>query len=425
MRILLAYPDYSVDPLVYCEPKEGWLCEPLALEYLAAGAQLDGHEVRILDLRLHPHDLESSIREFSPELLGITGFSQHVPRVRELCRQFKALVPQGRTMVGGHHATVMGEDFFRPEVDFVVAGEGVGPFREILRGLECSKLEPVPGVWSRFDGKFHFGGPTVHPPLDSLPLPDRGLNGPDRRHYYMGDMRPIALFRTSLGCVFRCSFCALWKLTQGRVLSREADRVVMELNRITEENIHLVDDEPWLDRHRMERLADAVSQAGIRKKYFTYCRVDTLINQVDLLSKWRGIGLECIYLGIEAVTPHELKQYNKKISVGQIEKALDVARDLGLTVYSLLMIHPGYSRKEFDRLSRFIQRRSVPNPSFSVWTPLPGTDEMPDFRGLTAMDPEGRPDWSCWDLQHPVVPTALPRQEFMERVRRMRKIGFR
>lgn len=48
MRVLLVYPHSRREVLGYGDL--GAIAEPLALEYLAAGARRDGHEVRILDL---------------------------------------------------------------------------------------------------------------------------------------------------------------------------------------------------------------------------------------------------------------------------------------------------------------------------------------------------------------------------------------
>ena len=76
MRVLLIYPNSRNQVLGWGDL--GAVAEPLALEYLAAGAMLDGHEVRVLDLRLHPNELEPVVLEFHPDAVGITGYSMHV-----------------------------------------------------------------------------------------------------------------------------------------------------------------------------------------------------------------------------------------------------------------------------------------------------------------------------------------------------------
>src|ERR1043166_1930327 len=172
MKILLIYP-YARSELI------GWgdlgaIAEPLALEYLAAGALADGHEVRILDLRLHRDELDGALASFEPDVVGVTGYSMHVLRNLAICARAKELVPSCRTVVGGHHATLLPEDFFTPQLDFVVQGEGVHPFVALLRMLETRSLpDPIPGVWMRVGEQFVKGGDPAPFDIDSIPPPNQ------------------------------------------------------------------------------------------------------------------------------------------------------------------------------------------------------------------------------------------------------------
>src|SRR3954469_14829799 len=114
MRVLLVYPNAKKEIIGWGDM--GAIAEPIALEYVAAGAKLDGHDVRLLDLRLHNEDLERTLSEFQPEVVGVTGYSMHVLRSLEVCRIAKRLVPECRTVVGGHHATLEPTDFFEPQM---------------------------------------------------------------------------------------------------------------------------------------------------------------------------------------------------------------------------------------------------------------------------------------------------------------------
>lgn len=420
MKILLVYPTSQAES-GFIEVQL-WLCEPLCLSYLATGAQAEGHEVRILDLRLHPDELDRTLREYRPDLVGVTGYTMHVYEVRKICARAKELLPRTRTVVGGHHATVLPEDFFRPEVDYVVIGEGQSRLVEILRCLEA-ETEPleVADVWTRIGTEFVSGGAREGYDINALAPPDREVNLADRGSYFMADMNPIALMRMSEGCVYSCSFCSLWKLMRGRYLVRDDDAVLAELERIQEESIHIIDDEPWLNRKRMANLAKRIETAGIGKRYFSYCRVDTLTRHPELIESWRRIGLDKIFLGIEAVSPAELGDYDKRIEPHQIESALTVAADLDLTVYALFIVNPDYTKKQFQRLERFIERHRIDHPSFTIMTPLPGTDQLRDFSRITELGTDGRPNWALFDLQHPVTATRLPRADFMARVDRLRR----
>lgn len=414
MKVLLIYPNARRELIGYGDL--GAVAEPLALEYLAAGVKLEGHDVRILDLRLHQDDLDATLLEYQPDLVGVTGYSMHVLRALAIFRRARELAPGCRTVAGGHHATLLPEDFFVPEVDFVVGGEGVTPLREILRALADGRpVEGLAGVWSRKDGQFVSGGPQRSFSIEDLPLPDRTVAAADRASYFIDWMRPIALVRTTVGCPYRCSFCSLWKIMDGRYHMRDIQRVVDEVAMIEEENIFLVDDEAFVNGKRMHALALALREAGVRKRYFAYCRIDTLLRQPELMTLWRDIGLSRLFIGIEAVSQKGLVEYNKRLQIAQIEGGLQVARELGIEVFGGFVVNTNYTAREFTQLVRFIQHNRIDYPSFTILTPLPGTAGLASFDGVTELQPNGRPDWEKFDLQHIVTRTHLPRPEFERR----------
>jgi radical SAM superfamily enzyme YgiQ (UPF0313 family) len=418
VKVLLLYPSLRKEIIGYGDL--GAVAEPLALEYLGAGAQQDSHEVRILDLRLHPDDLELTLAEFAPDVVGITGYSMHVLKNLAICRRVKELLPNCRTVAGGHHATLLPEDFFEPQIDFVVCGEGVQPFRALLKSLEGGRTaQAIPGVWSRMDGAFKSGGHPLSYDIDSLPTPDRTLTAADRHNYFIDWMKPIALLRTTVGCPYRCSFCSLWKIQDGRYLMRDVERVVNEITSVREECIFLVDDEAFVNGRRMMKLAEALKADGVKKRYFTYCRIDTLLRQPELMTAWVEVGLERLFIGIEAVTEEELKGFNKRIHVAQIEAGLRAAAQLGISVFGGFIVNTNYSRRSFKQLTRFIEHYKVDYPSFTILTPLPGTEALTRFDQVTERQPNGRPDWEQFDLQHAVTETKLPKEEFEDEYRNL------
>src|SRR5512141_2798736 len=117
MKILLVQP---AKPEKALGGEDFHIFEPLALEYLAAGVPRS-HDVRILDMRLDP-DLDSLLRDYQPDVVGITSYTVHVNTAKRLFQQIKAFNADIVTIVGGHHATVMPEDFYSPCIDVIVTG---------------------------------------------------------------------------------------------------------------------------------------------------------------------------------------------------------------------------------------------------------------------------------------------------------------
>ena len=384
------------------------LYEPLALEYLAAGVRSD-HDVSILDLRLEK-DLQAVFERLRPDVVGITSYTVHVNTVRRLFAQVKAWNPRVLTVVGGHHATVAPEDFASPAIDLVVVGEGVFPFRAIVARRERGEgFDGIPGVAFLRSGALVQSAPAPAPDLDLLPLPDRRLTAAYRPHYYSEWMRPLASLRTSKGCPHHCSFCALWKLAGGRYLRRQPEKVVEELATIDESFVFFADDESLVDAPRMKELARLIRQAGIHKRYFLYGRSDTIARSPDLLAIWRDIGLERVFVGLEAFRDGDLADIRKGSTQRDNEQAVKVLQELGIGIYASLIVRPEFSRADFAALRRYCRELKLDFAAFAMLTPLPGTEFHEQVRAQMITH-----DYDYFDFVHTLLPTALPLREFYE-----------
>jgi radical SAM superfamily enzyme YgiQ (UPF0313 family) len=405
MKILLIQP---AKPAKALGGEDFSVFEPLALEYLAAGVAPD-HDVRILDLRLDP-DLDTVLADFQPEVVGITAYTVHVNTVKRLFQQIKTSNPEVVTIVGGHHATVMPEDFYTPFIDVIMVGEGVFPFREVIIRLEKNlALEGIPGAVSLENGAILISQEDQALDLDAFPCPRRDLTAAYRKSYFSEWMRPLASIRTSKGCHFRCQFCALWKLTGGRYLTRKPEGIVEELGAIQEEYVFFADDESLLDTQRMAALADLIQREGIKKRYFLYGRSDTIAKHPDLLEKWKKVGLERIFVGLEFMRDADLKLIRKGSTVENNEKALQILKGLGLDIWPMFMVRPEFDRRDFADLRKRCLDLDLDFIGFSVLTPLPGTDlyhEVKD-RLITA-------NYDYFDFFHTLLPTTLPLQDFYQ-----------
>ncbi len=405
MRILLIQP---AKPEKALGGEDFSIFEPLALEYLAAGVA-DDHEVRILDMRLDP-DLAATLQNFRPEVAGLTAYTVHVNTVKRLCRQIKAFNPKIVTIVGGHHATIMPEDFNMPFIDIIVAGEGVLPFREIIVRLEKrQEISEIPGVISLENGVLLIRAEDQKIDLDALPFPRRDLTAAYRKSYFSEWMRPLASIRTSKGCHFRCQFCALWKLTGGRYLTRKPERLVEELATIAEDYVFFADDESLLDTERMAVLAELIQQAGIRKRYFLYGRSDTIARHPELLAQWQKIGLERVFVGLEARRDAELKLLRKGSSVETNLRAVQILKGLGLDIWPMFIVRPEFDHQDFLALRQYCLDLDLDFIGFSVLTPLPGTDLYHEVKDRLITS-----NYDYVDFFHTLLPTVLPMPAFYQ-----------
>lgn len=403
MKILLVEPHKS--PLTI-GGEEAFLFEPLALEYVAAGVSSD-HEVRILDLRLERR-LPDTLAEFRPDVVGLTSYTVHVNTVRRLLDVVKSWNPQVLTVVGGHHATMLPQDFSAASIDLIVRGEGVSAFKEIVARFDREEgFDDIPGVASTRAGSLVSAEPPTVTDLDALPFPDRKLTARYRSHYYSDWMKPLASLRTSKGCPHRCTFCALWKLAGGRYLKRQPQKIVEELAGLDEEFVFFADDESLVDAARMSTLAALIAKAGIRKRYYLYGRSDTIARNPELLETWRDIGLERVFVGLEFFRDRDLEYIKKGSTTGDNERAVEILQSLGLEIHASFIVRPEFSRADFAAFKRYCRRLKLNFASFAMLTPLPGTDlyhEVKD-RLITC-------NYDYFDFIHTLLPTALPLKAF-------------
>lgn len=410
MRILLIQPSKAPATI---GGEDVFIYEPLALEYVAAGVA-DDHDVRILDLRLG-NDLRNVLERFRPHVVGITAYTVHVNSVRHLFEEIQAWNPRTLTVVGGHHATVVPEDFVSPAIDLIVLGEGVFTFREIVNHFERGEgFDRIPGLAFTRGNTLVRTEARIAADVDALPFPRRDLTTRYRAQYFSDRMRPLASIRTSKGCPHRCRFCAIWKLTGGRYLKRQPEHVVEELTGIDEEFVFFADDESLIDAQRMSRLATLIGEAGIRKRYFLYGRSDTIASNAELLARWRDVGLERVFVGLEFWRDEDLDYVGKGSTTRDNERAVEILLDLGIEVYASLIVRPDFSEADFGALRDYCRDLDLEVATFPVLTPLPGTDLYQEVQSEMITH-----NYDYFDFIHTLLPTRLPLERFYDAYHRL------
>lgn len=409
MKLLLIQP-----PSCSTMMDQVFMFEPLALEYVGAGAKKDGHEVFLLDMRIVTN-LEKAVRAIQPDVVGLTAFTSQLNIVKVLAGRLRVLVPNAFIVIGGHHATVAPQDFNDAVFYAVVVGEGVFTLREIMGVLsEPGDLMTVDGIGIPSPAGMVFTKERPYTGLNELPFPDRGLTAGYRHRYFSEWFRNLASVRTSLGCTARCTFCALWAITGGRYLRRDLDAVVEELSAIAEKNVFFCDDESMCDAKRMDLLADKIRAAGIKKNYFLYARVDTIVKHPELFRKWASIGLAQVFVGMEDFSDERLAAMKKRITTGQQARAAKILDDLGILMYASFMVDPDFAKEDFRKLISYIRKLKLRYATFTVMTPLPGTElHAKREKDLLSRKPE------LYDMMHALIPTRLPLPEFYRQMARL------
>jgi hopanoid C-3 methylase HpnR len=159
------------------------------------------------------------------------------------------------------------------------------------------------------------------------------------------------------------------------------------------------------ESHGME-LGEAVASAGIKKRYYLETRGDVLLRNKEVFRFWKKLGVSYMFLGLEALDEDGLKKYRKRVPLGRNFEALEFARSLGVHIAINLIADPDWDHERF----RVVREWCLEQPeivNISVNTPYPGTESwLTEERRLQTRD------YRLFDIQHAVLPTRLPLEEF-------------
>lgn len=412
MRVLLVHPSALMYSEIFLR------LEPLGLERVAGAAREAGHEVRMIDLQVTARsELTRELRSFRPEALGISlNYLANIPEAIGLAEEAKRAVPGCFVFLGGHSVSFVAEQVLEQaegSVDAVVRGEGepaIGPLLAAA-GEGGGALETVPGIVTPAG---RGPAPLMMHGIDS-PLPARDLTR-DRHRYFIGELDPCASIEFTRGCPWDCSFCSAWTFYGRSYRKASPEAAAEDMARIREPNVFIVDDVAFIRPEHGNAIAAELERRRIRKRYYLETRSDVLLRHPEVFARWARLGLKYMFLGMEAIDAEGLDLFRKRISPDENFRALETARKIGITVAINLIVDPSWDEERFRVVREFALK--VPEiVHFTVMTPYPGTEIWhTESRRLTTRD------YRLFDIQHAVVPTALPLEKFYEELVRTQAV---
>jgi hopanoid C-3 methylase len=400
--------------------------EPLGLELVAAACQEAGHDVRIIDLQAETHrDYFRMIDQWQPDAVAFScNYLANVPEIIDLAKATRARLPKSLIVVGGHSSSFTAQEILEHAggaLDCVLKGEGEPGMTALLEAAQNDRasLHKVPGV-ATLEGEGP--RPGFVQSLDDL-LPARDLLR-HRRRYFIGVLDPCASIEFSRGCPWDCVFCSAWTFYGRSYRTKSPERVIEELATIREPGVFLLDDVAFIQAEHGMRIGELIASKGIRKQYYLETRGDILLRNKEVFQFWRKIGLEYMFLGIEAIDEDGLKQFRKRVSLSKNFEALEFARSLGISVAINIIADPSWDRERFKVIRDWCME--IPEiVNISVNTPYPGTESWrTESRNINTRD------YRLFDIQHAVMPTLLPLPEFYrelvetQRVLSIKHLGF-
>ena len=414
MKILAVHPSGLLHTKAFLS------LEPIGLELVGQALRKAGHQVQLIDLQVEkPSVFYQTIRTWQPDVIAFScNYLANIPEVVDLAKASHQELPGCFVLVGGHSASFTADELLEHSqgaIDCVVCGEGEAVIVDLIDAIQQDRqsISQLPGVVTP-----HGAGPQPRllSSLDDL-APARDLLHKPRR-YFIADLDPCASIEFSRGCPWDCSFCSAWTF-YGRSYRRVSPEVIAErLAQIREPNVFIVDDVALIQDSHGYEIGEAIARRGIKKTYYLETRGDVLLRNKDPFQYWKKLGLGYMFLGLEAIDAEGLKRFRKRTTVDKNLEALEFARSLDIVAAINLIADPSWDHERFEVVRQFCEE--IPEiVNLSVLTPYPGTETWyTESRRLTTRD------YRMFDIQHAVLPTQLPLDEFYRELVETQKVVY-
>ncbi len=398
LRVLLVVPGATL-------PIDTRTSPSLGIAYLAAVSEGRGDRVVVYDGDVEETPLDQVLRDFQPELVGISANTTQIMGAWRDAGIIKAWrdVP---IVLGGPHPTIMAQESLeRGPVDIVVRGEGEVTWQAVsdvlaerwtpempYRDPECGlwapgapALQDVEGISFRL-----LDGHTVHnaeralaADLDDLHFPAYHLLRMDRYTNLQPTLDQVKGFSlpimTSRGCPFRCTYCA--QVMPRRWRMRSAENVLKEWRWLIEEQgaaeIGVLDDSFNINRQRVLEICDLlIAQKLNHVPWIMINGIRADLADEELLGRMRRAGCIRTAFGVESGNQAILDSViGKHLKLDQIRAAFKAAKKVGMETIGFFIIGlPGETEETMDETIRFACELDPLVANFSIATPFPGTE---------------------------------------------------
>lgn len=302
----------------------------------------------VLDFPLYDRFV-SEIRDNEYDIIGITGITPNVAKVRKMCELVREHRPDATIVVGGHIAN-MPDLAELIDADIIVKGEGVRWFRGFL-GEDTDQPINHPLITSGFGTR------------------NVGVRVKEVR----GDV--AATLIPSVGCPLGCNFCSTSAMFGGKgkfvnfyETGDELFDVMCQLEEALGVSSFFVMDENFLlHRTRALRLLELIEENDKSWALFVFSSANALRNYT--IDQLVSLGISWIWMGLEG----EDSQYTKlhKMDAHNLIHELQShgIRILGSSIIGL----EEHTPENMDEAIDFAVEYNTDFHQFMLYTPIPGT----------------------------------------------------
>lgn len=350
---------------------------PVGLAYVSAAMKKAGYETFTINPSFSKFDIESTLKDIIVKNnIGVVctgGMSLDVHALMYIISIVRRINPKIKIIVGG---AIISSD---PETamnvlgaDIGVIGEGEKTMCDLASALNSGAcIDAVPGIIFWQNGVLKRSC-NRHEIVDINNLPFMDFEGLAYSEW-LETTNHAGILHSARSCPFQCTFC--FKSTGNKYRQRSLDSVFDEIDyQLEKYNIKslMFSDELFAtNKKRVIDFCNRIKQYNI--PWGTSLRVEQI--ETDLLRLMKDSGCSGIGTGLESADPGILKSMRKKVTVAQIEKALDVFANSDVAMLGNLIFGDAGETKDtvnttLDLWKKYNQRTYI---NLGIVATYPGT----------------------------------------------------
>lgn len=353
----------------------------VGIAYLIAILKANHHQFQIIDCGVEnnwSNKFKTTIKNFSPDIIGITGFSYAYNYLYQTIKKIKSISTIPIILGGPHVSATKNKILKETKVNFAMYSESETSIRNFLKVFSQKKpdFSRVPNLIWQQKNKIIINqpAPLIHD-LDKLPFPDyESFNLPA----YPCFQEKIIPLITSRGCPYGCNYCSV-KLSMGQSFRpRSPQNVIDEIKYWYQKgftNFDFNDDCFTLDINRAETICNLIIKNKLHIKFQLYNGIRVNNITLKFLQKLKKAGCFFIAYGCESGSQKILDRIKKNITLDQVRQAVNFTNKAKIKhAVNFIIGHQDETYQDALETLNFAKSLNCNYVNFYNLVPYPGTE---------------------------------------------------
>jgi radical SAM superfamily enzyme YgiQ (UPF0313 family) len=332
----------------------------------------EGHTVEVLS----EYVTEFSMEEINTaDLVGISITTYNAKRGYEIAQQVKKPV-----VFGGFHASLLPEECL-DYGDYVITGDGhsVVGLVDYLGQEASDAIGQIPNLVYKIGEKIIYN----HTETKAINVvPDFSLV----KNYYKNNLNRILriplLTSASRGCHCNCTFCAIkaifpdFKKKDKNTLIKDIQSQLKKQHffaKFLPRIVWITDDNFFSDKEWAKDVLRELIKLKSSYRFVIQARPDIATDD-ELLDLLKEAKFGIVYMGIESLNQNSLDNFNKDLTLREIEFAITKIRNHGINVHGLFVFGDDEFKKgDGLKVAEFVKKQKLSGVLIQPLIPFPRT----------------------------------------------------